>query len=199
LGPIGVLCLQGDFREHLDTFNTIGVETKRIRKPADLHGISGLVIPGGESTVIDKLSQVFELRHPIIRLIQEGLPTFGTCAGLILLADRLEDGTASQKTFGGLDVTVQRNAFGSQLDSFEAEVAIDGIAEPVKAAFIRAPIVTQSGPNVEILARLKDGRIVAVKQVNLLGISFHPEVTGETAVHSLFAQMCKTAQFQADN
>jgi len=199
LGPIGVLCLQGDFREHLDTFKTIGVETKRIRKPADLHGIAGLVIPGGESTVIDKLSQVFELRDPIIRLIQKGLPTFGTCAGLILLADRLEDGTASQKTFGGLDVTVQRNAFGSQLDSFEAEVAIDGIAAPVKAAFIRAPIVTQSGPNVEILARLKDGRIVAVKQVNLLGISFHPEVTGETAVHSLFAEMCKTAQFQADN
>jgi 5'-phosphate synthase pdxT subunit len=199
LGPIGVLCLQGDFREHLDTFKTIGVETKRIRKPADLHGISGLVIPGGESTVIDKLSQVFELRDPIIRLIQEGLPTLGTCAGLILLADRLEDGTASQKTFGGLDVTVQRNAFGSQLDSFEAEVAIDGIAAPVKAAFIRAPIVTQSGPNVEILARLKDGRIVAVKQDNLLGISFHPEVTGETAVHSLFAEMCKTAQFQADN
>ncbi len=199
MGPIGVLCLQGDFREHLDTFKTIGVETKRIRKPADLHGISGLVIPGGESTVIDKLSQVFELRDPIIRLIQEGLPTLGTCAGLILLADRLEDGTASQKTFGGLDVTVQRNAFGSQLDSFEAEVAIDGIAAPVKAAFIRAPIVTQSGPNVEILARLKDGRIVAVKQDNLLGISFHPEVTGETAVHSLFAEMCKTAQFQADN
>ena len=199
MGPIGVLCLQGDFREHLDTFKTIGVETKRIRKPADLHGIAGLVIPGGESTVIDKLSQVFELRDPIIRLIQKGLPTFGTCAGLILLADRLEDGTASQKTFGGLDVTVQRNAFGSQLDSFEAEVAIDGIAAPVKAAFIRAPIVTQSGPNVEILARLKDGRIVAVKQVNLLGISFHPEVTGETAVHSLFAEMCKTAQFQADN
>jgi 5'-phosphate synthase pdxT subunit len=199
LGPIGVLCLQGDFREHLDTFKTIGVETKRIRKPADLHGIAGLVIPGGESTVIDKLSQVFELRDPIIRLIQKGLPTFGTCAGLILLADRLEDGTASQKTFGGLDVTVQRNAFGSQLDSFEAEVAIDGIAAPVKAAFIRAPIVTQSGPNVEILARLKDCRIVAVKQVNLLGISFHPEVTGETAVHSLFAEMCKTAQFQADN
>jgi len=199
LGPIGVLCLQGDFREHLETFKAVGIETKRIRKPADLHGISGLVIPGGESTVIDKLSQVFELRDSIVRLIQDGLPTLGTCAGLILLADRLEDGTASQKTFGGLDVTVQRNAFGSQLDSFETEVTIEGIPEPVKAAFIRAPIVTQSGPNVEILARLKDGRIVAVKQGSLLGISFHPEVTGETAVHSLFAQMCKTAQFQADN
>lgn len=199
MGPIGVLCLQGDFREHLETFKAVGIETKRVRKPADLHGISGLVIPGGESTVIDKLSQVFELRDSIVRLIQDGLPTLGTCAGLILLADRLEDGTASQKTFGGLDVTVQRNAFGSQLGSFETEVAIEGIPEPVKAAFIRAPIVTQSGPNVEILARLNDGRIVAVKQGNLLGISFHPEVTGETAVHSLFAQMCKTAQFQADN
>ena len=199
MGPIGVLCLQGDFREHLETFKAVGIETKRVRKPADLHGISGLVIPGGESTVIDKLSQVFELRDSIVRLIQDGLPTLGTCAGLILLADRLEDGAESQKTFGGLDVTVQRNAFGSQLDSFETEVAIEGIPEPVKAAFIRAPIVTQSGPNVEILARLNDGRIVAVKQGNLLGISFHPEVTGETAVHSLFAQMCKTAQFQADN
>lgn len=199
MGPIGVLCLQGDFREHLETFRVLGVETRRVRKPEDLVGISGLVIPGGESTVIDKLSQIFQLREPIVDLISKGLPVFGTCAGLILLADRLEDGTPTQKTFGGLDVTVQRNAFGSQLDSFETDVSITGVDHLIRAAFIRAPIVTQVGSKVEVLSSLDDGRIVAVKQGNLLGISFHPEVTGVTAVHNLFVEMCKTADFRAGN
>jgi 5'-phosphate synthase pdxT subunit len=199
LNPIGVLCLQGDFREHLQTFRELGLPTVRVRKPADLEGISGLVIPGGESTVIDKLSQTFELREPIIQMIRNGLPTFGTCAGLILLADRLLDGTRSQKTFGGLDVLVQRNAFGSQLDSFEEDVNFEGIAKPVHAAFIRAPIVSEIGEDVEVVASLKDGRIVGVRQGNILGISFHPEVTGEISVHEYFADMCKKAKYLSSN
>ena len=195
MGPIGVLCLQGDFREHLQTFEALGIETVRVRKPADLGGLKGLVIPGGESTVIDKLSSTFQLRDPIIQLIGKGLPVFGTCAGLILLADRIVDGTATQKTFGGLDVSVQRNAFGSQLESFEADIRFEGIEQPIHAAFIRAPIVLETGLDVSVLASLDDGRVVAVKQGNVLGISFHPEVTGETSIHEYFAQMCKTVDF----
>ena len=199
MGPIGVLCLQGDFREHLQVLADLGIPTVRVRKPSDLEDVSGLVIPGGESTVIDKLSQIYELRDPIMKLIVSGLPVFGTCAGLILLSDRLVDGTATQKTFGGLDVAVQRNAFGSQVDSFEYQIDFDGLAEPVKAAFIRAPIVVEVGENVQVLAKLSDGRIVAVRQGNLLGISFHPEVTGDSSVHSYFADMCKQADFVASN
>lgn len=199
MNPVGVLCLQGDFREHLQTFEKLGLPTVRVRKPLELKGISGLVIPGGESTVIDKLSQTFQLREPIIEMIRSGLPIFGTCAGLILLADRLLDGTRSQKTFGGLDVLVQRNAFGSQLDSFEEDVNFEGIAKPVHAAFIRAPIVSEVGEDVEVVASLKDGRIVGVRQGNILGISFHPEVTGETAIHDYFADMCKKANYLPSN
>lgn len=199
MGPIGVLCLQGDFREHLQTLEALGIETVRVRKPADLKGIKGLVIPGGESTVIDKLSSTFELRDPIMKLIAEGFPVFGTCAGLILLSDRIVDGTATQRTFGGLHVAVQRNAFGSQLDSFEADIRFDGLDKPVHAAFIRAPIVLETGPEVSVLASLDDGRVVAVRQGNVLGISFHPEVTGESAIHEYFAQMCKTVDFKSHN
>jgi 5'-phosphate synthase pdxT subunit len=195
--PIGVLGLQGDFREHIATLDALGIPSKLVKKPEHLKEISGLIIPGGESTVIDKLSKIFELREPIIILIQEGLPVFGTCAGLILLANKLVDGTATQETFGGLDITVQRNAFGSQVDSFESELQFDGLT--VNAAFIRAPIVTAVGSQVQILASLNDGRVVAVRQKNLLGISFHPEVTGETKVHEYFVEMCKTANFQATN
>ena len=199
MGPIGVLSLQGDFREHLQTLDELGIETVRVRKPADLKGISGLVIPGGESTVIDKLSQIFELREEIIHLIKNGLPVFGTCAGLILLSDRIVDGIEGQKSFGGLDVSVQRNAFGSQLDSFEVDLDFEGIDRPVHAAFIRAPIVLETGSDVQKLSTLADGRVVAVRQGNLLGISFHPEVTGETAVHKYFADMCKAADFNSAN
>ena len=197
--PIGVLSLQGDFREHLQTFEKLGIKTVRVRKPSDLVGISGLVIPGGESTVIDKLSRLLELREPIIKLIQKGLPVFGTCAGLILLADRIVDGIEGQKSFGGLDVSVQRNAFGSQLDSFEAYLDFEGISKPVHCAFIRAPIVLEVGANVQKLAVLEDGSVVAVRQGNLLGSSFHPEVAGETAVHKYFADMCKAADFNSAN
>jgi len=199
LGPIGVLCLQGDFREHLAVFAELGIPTVRVRKPDDLIGISGLVIPGGESTVIDKLSKIYELREPIIKLIAAGLPVFGTCAGLIMLSNRFTGGPNDQESFGGLDVTTSRNAFGSQTDSFETELSIQGIEKPIKVAFIRAPIVTQVGESVDVLAKLIDGSIVAVRQNNLLGISFHPEMTGEPAVHQYFAEMCKTAKFTAAN
>lgn len=199
MNPIGVLCLQGDFREHLQTFESLGVGTVRVRKPSDLRGLSGLVIPGGESTVIDKLSKTFELREPIIRLIKSGLPTFGTCAGLILLADQLLDASINQQTFGGLDVVVQRNAFGSQLDSFEEDVLFKGIDNPVHAAFIRAPIVTLVSEKVSVVATLNDGTIVGVRQNNVLGISFHPEVTGDTSVHNYFVDMCKEAKFSFNN
>ena len=195
--PIGVLGLQGDFREHIATLDALGIPSKLIKKSEHLKDISGLIIPGGESTVIDKLSKIFELREPIRNLIQQGLPVFGTCAGLILLSNKLVDGTATQETFGGLEITVQRNAFGSQVDSFESELQFDGLT--VKAAFIRAPIVAEVGADVQVLASLSDGRIVAVRQKNLLGISFHPEVTGETKVHEYFVEMCKTANFQATN
>ncbi len=195
--PIGVLCLQGDFREHLATLSSLGVASKVVKKPEHLVGISGLIIPGGESTVIDKLSKIYELREPIRNLIREGLPVFGTCAGLIMLANNLIDGTSTQETFGGLDITVQRNAFGSQVDSFESELEFAG--ESVKAAFIRAPIVVSVGPETQVLSKLADDRVVAVRQGNLLGISFHPEVTGETKVHEYFVRMCKNANCTATN
>ena len=199
MGPIGVLSLQGDFREHLLTLEALSVATVRVRKPSDLEGISGLIIPGGESTVIDKLSKTYSLREPIQSLIAKGLPIFGTCAGLIMLANQLEDATDTQETFGGLDVVVQRNAFGSQSNSFEAKINFKGIAEPVAAAFIRAPIVLKVGANIERLASLPNGEIVAVRQGNILGISFHPEVCDETRVHAYFVEMCKTANFTPSN
>lgn len=199
MGPIGVLALQGDFREHLAVLHQLGIATVKVRKPSDLVGISGLVIPGGESTVIDKLSKIYQIREPLIELIRKGLPVFGTCAGLILLADRFTGGPADQQSFGGLDVTVERNAFGSQTDSFETTLSFDGIPESIDVAFIRAPLVTQVGPAVEVLATLADGRIVGVRAGNLLGISFHPEVTGVSAVHEYFVGMCKNANFKAAN
>ena len=199
MGPIGVLCLQGDFREHLAVLEVLGIESVRVRKPADLNGISGLIIPGGESTVIDKLSKIYDLRAPIKKLIVDGLPIFGTCAGLIMLADRFIGGPKDQQSFGGLDITVTRNAFGSQTDSFETSLNVVGIHNPIKVAFIRAPLVTSVGPEVQVLATLADGKIVGVRQGNLLGISFHPEVTGVTEIHQYFAEMCKTAKFSATN
>lgn len=197
MGPIAVLSLQGDVREHLATLEAIGVETVIAKKPEHLSGISGLVIPGGESTVIDKLSRIFELREPIRELIASGLPVFGTCAGLIMLADKISDGIHDQQTFGGLDAVVRRNAFGSQVDSFEAEIDFDSLGT-VKAAFIRAPIVESVGSDVSVLAKFEDS-IIAVRQGNLLGISFHPEVVGETKVHDYFVEMCKSANFTSNN
>ena len=185
--PVGVLALQGDFREHLQAFARLGVEATPIRTAAELANVSGLVIPGGESTTIGKLARIFDIFEPIQTAISNGLPTFGTCAGLIMLADEITGGIDGQETFGGLDVTVQRNAFGNQLDSFEAEIKVEGIADPVHAAFIRAPIITEVRA-AHVLAALPDGRVVAVSHGNVLGISFHPEVTGEDSVHELFVR-----------
>lgn len=182
---IGVLSLQGDFREHLAVFDRLGVAAIPVRSAAELASIDGLVIPGGESTTIGKLADVFELFEPIKVAIANGLPTFGTCAGLIMLAESIVDGTSGQRTFGGLDITVQRNAFGNQLDSFEVDLPFTGIQGLVHAAFIRAPLIIDAG-SAEVVSKLEDGRIVGVRQGNCLGISFHPEVTVEDRVHELF-------------
>ena len=184
--PVGVLSLQGDFREHLQVFQRLGINAVPVKRVSELSSISGLVIPGGESTTIGKLSRIFELFDPIKKIIEDGLPVFGTCAGLIMLADEITDGIVGQETFGGLDVVVQRNAFGNQTESFEVDLEFTGIAGAVHAAFIRAPIITRVGDSAQIVASLADGRVVGVQQGNRLGISFHPEVTGEDRIHSYF-------------
>ena len=183
--PIGVLALQGDFREHLQAFSRLNVQAVPVRTAAELSRVSGLVIPGGESTTIGKLARIFEVFEPIREAIASGLPTFGTCAGLIMLADEILGGIEGQETFGGLDVTVARNAFGNQLDSFEVDLEFAGIEPVVHAAFIRAPIITKVR-TATVRAKLEDGTVVAVSQENILGISFHPEVTGDDSVHELF-------------
>ncbi|CAN7283904.1 pyridoxal 5'-phosphate synthase glutaminase subunit PdxT [Microbacterium sp. LjRoot45] len=184
---VGVLALQGDVREHLRVLTSLGADAVPVRRPEELASVSGLVIPGGESSVIDKLARSFGMQAPVRAAIAEGMPMYGTCAGLILLADRLTDAIAGQETFGGLDVTVQRNAFGTQADSFEVDLDVPTVSPtPVHAAFIRAPLVIDTGEGVEVLARLADGRIVAVRQGTLFGTAFHPEVTGESGFHALF-------------
>ena len=189
---VGVLALQGDVREHVRVLTDLGAEATTVRRPEELAQVDGLVLPGGESSVIDKLSRAFGMLEPLRAAIAAGLPVYGTCAGLILLADRITDGIEGQQTFGGLDVTVRRNAFGSQVDSFEVDLDIPALgAPPVHAVFIRAPLVEQSGEGVEPLATLDDGRVVAVRQGSLLGTSFHPEVTGEHRFHALFLDMVR--------
>lgn len=184
---VGVLALQGDVREHVTLLEALGAETVRVRRPEDFARVDGLVIPGGESTVIDKLSRIFGLREPIRAAIADGVPMLGTCAGLIMLADRLVDASDRQQTFGGLDVVVRRNAFGRQVDSFEGPVAVPALGgDPVHAAFIRGPVVESAGPDAAVLAALDDGTTVAVEQGNLLGMSFHPEISGETRFHERF-------------
>ena len=187
---IGVLALQGDFREHRQTLAAIGVDSVEVRTLADLSKSDGLIIPGGESTVMQKLAVAYDLFEPIKDALKAGMPAFGTCAGLIMLADEIIGGIPGQSGFGGLDVSVRRNAFGNQLDSFEVDLDFAGVTgAPVHAAFIRAPIVERVGENVEVLSKLADGRVVGVRQGNLMGISFHPEVTGESRIHELFVSM----------
>ena len=172
----------------------LGADVDLVRRPEELAEVAGLVIPGGESSVIDKLSRAFGMREPVRAAIADGMPVYGTCAGLILLADRITDGIAGQQTFGGLDVTVQRNAFGSQVDSFETELDVPVLGEPsVHAVFIRAPLVVDVGDDVETLARLSDGRVVAVRRGPLLATAFHPEVTGEHRFHELFLDTVRAA------
>jgi 5'-phosphate synthase pdxT subunit len=192
--PVGVLALQGDFREHIATLESCGADAIAVRTIEEFERCDALIIPGGESTVIQKLAVNYGLYEPIKKRIANGLPVFGTCAGLIMLADEILDGIAGQFGFGGLDVAVRRNAFGNQLDSFETDLEFAGIdGEPIHAAFIRAPIVERVGDGVEVLSKLSDGRIVAVRSGNLLGISFHPEVAGENRVHEYFLKMVKAS------
>ncbi len=192
---IGVLALQGDVREHRRIMESLGARTVAVRRPTELDDVDALVIPGGESTTIDKLLRAFELFEPLRERIKRGMPVYGSCAGMILLADRIEGGIDGQRTLGGIDMTVRRNAFGRQVDSFEADLsfpAVDG-DQPVRAVFIRAPWVEQVGPDVEVLAEVADGpakgRIVAVRQGPLLATAFHPELTGDLRVHRLFLKI----------
>jgi 5'-phosphate synthase pdxT subunit len=190
---IGVLALQGDVREHLAALESLGSAPLAVRRPAELDACDGLVIPGGESTTMSKLARIFDLFEPLQKRIHGGMPTFGTCAGMILLADRVEDGTSDQETLGGLDITVRRNAFGRQVDSFEGGLDFAGLQDPVHAVFIRAPWVESVGPEVEVLARVAGGeavgRIVAVRQGPVMATSFHPEVGTDVRVHRLFRDL----------
>ena len=184
---VGVLALQGDFREHLAVLSSLGANAVPIRRPEELSSIDGLVIPGGESSVIDKLSRMFGLAEPLKAAIAGGLPVYGTCAGLIMLADTVLDAITGQQSFGGFDIAVRRNAFGSQVDSFESDVDVAVLGDPpMHAVFIRAPVVESVGDGVTVLGALDDGRMVAVEQGNLLGTSFHPEMTGDTRFHKYF-------------
>jgi len=192
---IGVLALQGDVREHLRTLTDLGVHSVAVRRPAELAACDGLILPGGESTTMAKLARTFDLFEPLRQRIAEGLPTFGTCAGMILLADGVLDGTADQETFGGIDMTVRRNAFGRQVHSFEGDLAFDGFDSPVHAVFIRAPWVERLGEGVEALATIPSGeavgRIVAVREGHLMATSFHPEVGADDRVHRYFVELVK--------
>jgi 5'-phosphate synthase pdxT subunit len=185
---IGVLALQGDFAEHVRMLETIGVEAVEVRLPGDIDGISGLILPGGESTTMRRLIDRWALREPLLRFAATGAPLFGTCAGMIVLSREIAGDEPPILPL--LDVTVQRNAFGRQLDSFEADVAVPILGDqPVHAVFIRAPIIERVGPGVDVLAKLDDGRIVAVRERNIVATAFHPELAGETRFHRLVATM----------
>nr|WP_155339412.1 pyridoxal 5'-phosphate synthase glutaminase subunit PdxT [Acrocarpospora corrugata] len=186
---IGVLALQGDVREHLDALAEAGAAGFPVRRPEELDAADALVIPGGESTTIWKLATAFELLEPLRMRIKAGLPAYGSCAGMIMLADRIEGGVEGQQTLGGIDMVVRRNAFGRQVDSFEADLDFAGRG-PLRAVFIRAPWVESVAADVEVLARAGD-RIVAVRQGPLLATSFHPELTGDARVHSYFVEMVR--------
>ncbi|MGC5166364.1 pyridoxal 5'-phosphate synthase glutaminase subunit PdxT [Luteimicrobium sp. DT211] len=196
---IGVLALQGDVREHRAALEASGARAVTVRRPDELAAVDGLVLPGGESTTIDKLLRIFGLADPLRARIADGLPVYGSCAGMILLADRVLGGTSDQQTLGGLRATVRRNAFGRQVDSFEADLPfahLDG--GPVHAVFIRAPWIEEVGDGVDVLARIPDdypepvaGKIVAVRQGSLLATSFHPEISGDRRVHEHFVQIVK--------
>ncbi|MEU6173413.1 pyridoxal 5'-phosphate synthase glutaminase subunit PdxT [Streptantibioticus parmotrematis] len=191
---VGVLALQGDVREHLAALRAAGAEAVTVRRPEELAAVDGLVIPGGESTTMSKLAVAFGLLQPLRERVRAGMPAYGSCAGMIMLADKILDGRDDQETIGGIDMTVRRNAFGRQNESFEASVEITGVdGGPVEGVFIRAPWVESTGAGVETLATLGDGTVVAVRQGHLLATSFHPELTGDQRVHALFAEMVRGA------
>jgi 5'-phosphate synthase pdxT subunit len=195
---IGVLALQGDVGEHVRALGAGGARVVTVRRLAELESVDGLVLPGGESTTIDRLLRVFELRDALRARIADGLPVYGSCAGMILLADRILDGGKGQETLGGIDITVRRNAFGRQVDSWEELLPLEEVTRggpAVEGVFIRAPWVEEAGPEVTVLARLSAGpaagRIVAVRQGRLLATSFHPEITGDDRVHRYFVEMVR--------
>ena len=196
---IGVLALQGDVREHLTALERAGATGRGVRRAEELDGLDGIVLPGGESTTMDKLMRAFGLRDPLRAALRGGLPAYGSCAGMILLADRVLDGRPDQETLGGIDMTVRRNAFGRQVASFEGDVRMAGVpGGPLHGVFIRAPWVEELGAGVEVLARVEEGeaagRIVAVRQGALLATSFHPEMTGDGRVHEFFVRIVKERQ-----
>lgn len=187
---VGVLALQGDFREHIAALTAIGVEAIPVKTEAEINSVNALLLPGGESTTIAKLARIFSVFDLIKSKISSGLPVYGSCAGLILLADRILDGVEGQETFGGLDITARRNAFGRQVDSFEGEIEFDGLGK-LNGVFIRAPWVEEVGAGVEVLAT-SHGHPVAVRQGSILATSFHPELTNDYAVHRFFIEeLCK--------
>ncbi|MGK5739677.1 pyridoxal 5'-phosphate synthase glutaminase subunit PdxT [Micromonospora sp. URMC 103] len=195
---IGVLALQGDVREHVAALEAASAQARPVRRTEELDAVDGLVIPGGESTTISKLVDIFALREPIDKRIAGGMPVYGSCAGMIMLASEVLGGRPDQRGFDGIAMTVRRNAFGRQVDSFEAPVSITGVAgEPFHAVFIRAPWVERVGDGVEVLGRVTDGpaagRIVAVRQGNLVATSFHPELTGDRRLHGYFVDLVRAA------
>jgi len=193
-GPvIGVLALQGDVAEHLAALRAAGSRAVPVRRPAELDDVSGLVIPGGESTTISKLAVIFGLMEPLRKRVGAGLPAFGSCAGMIMLAERVVGGIDAQDTLGGIDMTVRRNAFGRQVESFESDITLSGVPGPdFRAVFIRAPWVEQTGSGVEIIGTESGtGRIVAVRQGPALATAFHPELTPDLRIHKLFVDMVR--------
>jgi len=191
---IGVLALQGDFREHIASLTELGADVVPLRRAEEIDALDGVVIPGGESSVMDKLSRTFGVAEPLRAAIRGGLPAYGTCAGMIMLSSRIAAGIPGQQTLDVLDTTVRRNAFGSQNDSFETDIPMPALGEaPVHAVFIRAPVVEQHGPDVQVLGALADGQVVAVQQDNVLASAFHPEVAGEDRFHRRFLDMVRSA------
>ncbi|TDO48511.1 5'-phosphate synthase pdxT subunit [Kribbella sp. VKM Ac-2527] len=203
---IGVFALQGNVREHVAMLTQVGVVARPVRRPSELAEVDALVLPGGESTTMDKLARAFELFEPLQKRIADGMPVFGTCAGMIMLADEITGGIDGQETLGGLDVTVRRNAFGRQVDSFEADLDFAAFDTPYHAVFIRAPWVERVGREVEVLSTVRSGpdtgwdrvgpeaehsRIVAVRHDRLLATSFHPEMTGDARLHGYFAELVR--------
>ena len=196
---IGVLALQGDFREHVAALEAVGARAVPVRRAAELDSVEALVVPGGESTAMWRLATAFDLFEPVRKRIADGMPVYGSCAGMIMLADRVLDAAAGQETFGGIAMTVRRNAFGRQIDSFEGPIAFDGLAGALHGVFIRAPWVEDVDTHaVRVLARVTAGpgagRIVAVRQGGLMATSFHPELTGDPRVHGYFAELVRAAR-----
>jgi 5'-phosphate synthase pdxT subunit len=195
---IGVLALQGDFREHCKALRRLGADAREVRLPGDLDGVDGLVIPGGESTVMGKLMVAYELELPLRRLVHAGMPTWGTCAGLILLARATDNALQGQPLLAAIDIRVSRNAFGAQRESFETDLHVPALGDqPFRAIFIRGPVVEEVGEGVEVLARLESGQIVAVRQGPLLGTAFHPEITNDLRFHEYFLKITRSAAVAA--